>query len=123
MKSTINSTQKTLSKLESLELTLEILQQSSQYHKNLLFILNLLPYGPSIINVSTNFKKLNYLKSNILPRRKTTLLELQNDSTIPKNIKNTIIINQIKLIKKTTNEIIKRTSYHNKTLKYLNSLT
>jgi hypothetical protein len=115
-------TLKTLSKIESLELTLETLQQSTQFHEDIIFILSIIPHGNSIINMATNFKKLNYLKSNVLPRRKSTLIELQNEPSMPKGIKNSMILKQIKLIKKATNEIAKRTTYHNKTLQHLLSL-
>lgn len=116
------SYEQALSKIEHLEHTLNSLKNTFDICDELLILLNELPYGQTLINLATNDKKLKYLIDYVLPRRKQALIEIESDNSMPKDIKNSISTRELKLIKKTTNEIQKRSQYHQHTLTYLLSL-
>jgi len=94
------SYEQALSKIEHLEHTLDSLKNTFDICDELLILLNELPYGQTLINLATNDKKLKYLIDYVLPRRKQTLIEIESDNSMPKDIKNSISTRELKLIKK-----------------------
>jgi len=107
--------------LEDLKLRVEQLEVSNdatQYNlgivKEIIAIIKEFPAGKTLINRATNRYKLRYLKLIILPRRKTALLELEKNETMPVDIRKTFMNRESILINKTMRALTRRESFEKK---------
>jgi len=110
-------------KVEQLENQSQITVDQIEFLLELVKIISETNMGQPIINRASNRQRLNKLKSIVLPRRKRALIQIDNDDNMPEVIKDELILEQIRLIKKAIKDIHHREKYEEMSLKNFQQLS